>query len=1757
MTALPRSIAQPRASDAQGLHLDRDLPVPERNASRLPSHDGDREPPEIPLPALEPAASVQKVCVWSVNEQSVQDVLVNPKMFPAGALAEAALMRMAPVTSYVTETAGHEVPVPDNGSALLFFAKFISDDALAARPDLQVSIPQQAAAALRFPRGGPVLLSTAEEGSCRATHVEMVFRDQYLSRADMWRLVGDQLAGRCVHRGQSIEFMGTIRVVVKTIFLGGRRVSSALFHPSTKPIFRSLSARYVLFIQMSKEMWDFDAEGSGEIMFDKVVNGFLPELFKRWERMQVRHLVSVVLFTRIEYDAKRSVRPPGASLDHTGGEDPPADTSKDHYRVVVSDMDSADAAGILDRLKHDFRIFLRDTTTRKPGLADHDPFGSGISVASMPLPAQIISGQPSTAARGNVLEAVNLATSQFSSDYIDRDLARTGVSVVVVSPGTGLFEVDYNLLVATTDNLTDHGVRIDLVCLSGMPLHSVPLFKYRRPFRKDKREDPGADSTPTQTFANTMSYGTPSGSSSLSSPSPGRVDYASLSRWGFAVPHWVDISYWTSVDTERNIPDPAAAVKGKGGTGSEPSQHRQFKPRIRMHELQMMGVTEDAAGGISIPMLPRSSRPATTSVGKPAFHKDFRRAGVLRQNPAAAPPSSWIGEAQVQTTHPNPLGRAQDPLGWMDDYDRRLFTLPAVGGSHSRKGGRRSQTNKLGAPRRKRTWSADSPASSLAYVAAPGPKESTLGPTAAGYPERKVSHISSDRKSHGRPGAVARKISFGPRGLGVGAAKAATALAETSTVSYAALGTKMQERPAPSGRQDLATIDEQIGQEGAADGARESTESSQEESTSSDDASRGGSRPIPIRKSTAVRFTKEGRDSHARQDDRAETLDRVAALKDLRDRNGTELPDQSERAQGPDLPTLSPGTSMAPWLTVLNPCNPSRKLLSSPGRLGRWQHLYPRPPKASRIKWKSLCSPAAVPLTTEEFPSADQLADEYRRRSYLVNLPEKFDIAGRNHSLANELLAFRLARGFQIVVGDLVADATADASVRSPDVWSGEALARPGSSVLLSRGGTIHRLTRVAADRMEVKLHLRHTTAHVGGDIDDAHVHYTPLIRSVLATGYEHQAIPIAPSRGAFNWDAIDAFIASREESEAAQYVGDLRPWRARFVLVPADGPAASRERDDPDGDTREEVRLEGIQKLTQLWRQSSRTLPERHLLQRSARSTEDMDPLEVKYFTADPSVVVRGELANAVGRDASSDPAPAPPEPDLYRILTLDLKSVAGRLQSARGVSIMDRRWHSKMHWHCFTGSDLTTWLLRNILDVSNRQEAVELGNVLMRGGLFEHVERRHVFRDGHYFYRMANGYRAEPNSASFAIPTGEAHPSTAKQMNRLRASSRSDSRSDTDTLKSTEKRQRPGVALGRSIIYNLDDGDKGYSREETVRLHYDTLLNPDNCYHIRLEWMNATAKLVQDAVVEWARSAETYGWHLVEVPIDEASSTASMYPFRAPHTIELAREPPVEQPARSSDAESSAAQTNLTEKHSYQKAILEKFDFVLDFEAATDFPPEVEVSYSWGAPDYRYSQYIHRSGLLLAQITDKGHFLLLANRLFNDRSLTARVRKAQSQADASTHVPRQRPSTRPLPSGIAPTRAALDALTPTTTNRGPPPDKSPQSQRAPQNSTADPTPTVSLEKLTRDFEDFCNSKEALDAFYAAQLNNATASDPSMPVTSGERTPLRGPETMSEESSIPELALSGKIADHVGASNAGEGSETRTADGALESIDP
>lgn len=1549
----------------------------------------------------------------------------------------------------------------------LFLAKPFPSDLKSRHPNLQLSIASNIANAFGFKNRSQVSLSRAERSQWSASHVELIFRDQFLLRSDMWRLAASELAGRPVYKGQKVLFMGTIKATVKSVYVDEKKALSGYFAPSTVPLFRSESARFVLFIQMSKEMWDFDSEGTGDILFSRVINGFLPELLKRWASAVAHHLVTIVLFTRVQYDFSTS--DPATTAFNSANLNRLLDGSssletQDFYRVVVNDMPSGRWTAILDELKKEFRIFLRDVSIPPPRFAQSPTSAEEGPRFSDDHPAKI-SGSPTSALRGNILEAINVASSYLTYEHIGRDLLRTGTSVVVITPGSGVFEVPYDALALTSDFLTSRAIGIDLICLSPMPLHSVPLFKYRVPAADPSRpsktvpkdENKGLSPESHGLSSNTQAQTTLSTSSGSTVDRPMRLSSTLPStragEWAFGIPNWIDISFWdprtykatrTALEKVSKSPIPDTLNE----------QSKQFIPRVRMYEIQMMGVMESEQSNISVPYLPQvqatlrntsaamlhnrglAERRMSGTTAHPSSPKSMHKPFLS----ATKRPASYM--MSLKESKKNMLSatakQRTDALEWMDAYDNSAFSAFPKG----RRSRRRSKVKRIGntdsseterRPGQTGTGLRETrlpPSSQLDRQTSNRERNADKSPIskvttpAAGAAGRKSIMKSASRPPDPR---ISRSISFALRGLGP--APRAVASTEINAEHATAFSSA-------SGR--VSSSDDNMSRTGDTPDT-ESRVSSPSGVPKPQGSSTGPemtpSRPISIKaKSSEEPHTNShGVDnslSTATTEAPHEVGVNYAGRSSFTLKRGSMKLDMGSEPEPAFKP--SPEKMLAPWIRPVAPWKPARHAHMRSSWFGRWQHVYARMPSTSSIKWKSLKSPAALPLTTEEFPSKQELASDYLQTPYKVYANDDFDSAESSKSreaLLREMISLRLSRGFQFVTGKRMREY----SMENINIFDMDALSKDGTTMFMSIGNIIHRIICVTEGDIEVT---KFTRKAFGGNLSDARDRatcYSPAVKTVLSSQYSKNTINLAFSQEEYNWSYADAFLAGHRDhlTDTARQLGF---WRTRFVLIPVQVPSNARHPiPSYSEDNEEEIHLVGIYQLTQLWQKHRYIPPEERRFQSSGRQKRGHNPLNILYQTSDPSNVVAAELGRLLLDDPGLENPPAQllPDSELFEKSSLNISLLAQTIQGDKGVRMMDRRWHWRLHYNCFIGIEFTTWILQNFRDVDSREEAVELGNELMKHGLFHHVQRRHNFRDGNYFYQIADEYRtARPESRAGWFHSRKADKSTPhtpsvegvgdSPSSYTKTEKNAEEASGKPSAQTGHKGRKVAVSLAKSMKYDLD-ARKRSNRPEIIDLHYDRLHNPDNCFHIELSWLNATPKLVEDTVLSWLTTAEKYGLKLVELPISEASSIVETQVFRRPFPIKLKTTPP-EPPVPPLHQSMPFPSQGPPDRHYYHKAILKKFDFVLDLESRNAFPADVEVSYSWGKADYRYPQYVHRTGAVLAQITDEGHFLLLANRLFASRAQTGakdggkfeRSEYSRPRAHTLDHSPRFSPLVR-----------------------------------------------------------------------------------------------------------------------------------------------
>jgi len=337
--------------------------------------------------------------------------------------------------------------------------------------------------------------------SVAADFLTISFKDQFVSRGDMYNFQR-QFWGSWVYEGKRLSFNG-IRTNTKVIRHGDHVVRSGIITEETKLTFRSRSARIIWLVQMSSEMWDFASpyeavgnqsrhESSCKVYFDKFIE-FVRRLFGKWKKLQLTHNLTVVFFSRTYIRHREGEKEDlGSSSVHV---DSDGRMYEDHYKIVLDNETNADWDSLILTLKKEF---VKYPTSVKWNLT---------------LGNERI---PSTASQGNVLEAINITLNLLHLHYIDRDLHRTGNSIVVITPGSGVFEIEKNLAGITKQRMMDNGIGSDMLSLGLPPLHVAPFFLYKEKSTSTAEEIQGFDDWKTY----------------------------------FEVPHWMNLSF-TDYDKEE------------------------------------------------------------------------------------------------------------------------------------------------------------------------------------------------------------------------------------------------------------------------------------------------------------------------------------------------------------------------------------------------------------------------------------------------------------------------------------------------------------------------------------------------------------------------------------------------------------------------------------------------------------------------------------------------------------------------------------------------------------------------------------------------------------------------------------------------------------------------------------------------------------------------------------------------------------------------------------------------------------------------------------------------------------------------------------------------------------------------------------------------------------------------------------------------------------------------------------------------------
>ncbi|RUS15805.1 hypothetical protein BC937DRAFT_91975 [Endogone sp. FLAS-F59071] len=1482
----------------------------------------------------------------------------------------------------------------------------------------------------------------------------------------------------------------------------------------TRIIFRSESAKYFIFLQMSKEMWDFDEDG--ELFFEKAVQSFLPELFRKWSEHSTNHIVSIILFSRVFYSDRDK---PEVIGDHALHYDEEGRLYRDFYKVIADWETRTDWTTVIVPLKKEFIQYQREILMRQDS-------------RGYPL----ICGRNSLAFDGNVLEAVNLALNPFDKHYFDRDLMRTGLSIMMITPGSGKFKVDRKLLRLTTERMTDNGIAMDLVCLSKVPLHLVPLFIFLAKEPKDYSGKDGDETAPTTPTSTKQFQFSSIGMTSITNPStngaaatkpkinvwdplyfdeddsvasPAKVPNSlandrnaplvqnplveglgitmtvdanakaaeilvSLTadkaankenlrplQTFYMMPHWVDTSFYMGPTGRFIKPD-------------------KYVPRCKMYEMQMMGIMEHEIATISIPYLEEDEviedkdEGGNDANGNDGNGDDPEIVGPEKNdhNLPHQKAYSLISKTSCSTHELDYDAYDEAVFAPEGPNAKRLFNfqpiapiIPVMSASSVRAPGSIAP----GTPSNRRSLDAGELLKDDGRVVDLETKLSRSAPKTSFW---SFSNFRSQEKSVQQPSADGFNMQNPLQGenggmethfnkqLNVNAAPpyatlsgrrpVDTVVSVPDLLSTSSVATE-SERPGKSilvrrnTSNSMTTFSQETGKAADDDDAPAMSSTTVK------------AMPIPNNprehRRTISTSTQDPTPSSGTDDSFPPSVSGSLTSTTTKDRSSkiaTPAAARAPPARASITNKLAPRQS-----TTINPSNPSRNVSPFTSHLRRWQHALPKPirTEAPIVHWHSMCTPACLPLTTDYFPPSEELSELYEEFAYIVSVGDEVNLyqAGdesdqkKNEKLLVELISQRLSQGFQLIVPTAVAQHAKRPSVTTtkdfnmdgseaytnglPVIGSGGTDNVPSSGIIskdyastpyyLSMGHQVHKLSFNTDQNVEVKRYVRLLT------YNPTSMSYSCAIWPRQLDEYKSKDVTFSyPTK--YPWNYLDHLVAGYEQ----ELTENLRYWRARFILIPAESPPAPAATGGLTGPgplsgpgagdlDDEELRMEYFRTFLQVFKKAEWLSPKEYEEMKKKKKRELNLDLGLAYTTMDPAAHIWNEVRHARAA-AEASPRRTSITSLGSQLLTRDAPLhviTAAMLHPVTGIKMRNTRWHVRIFENVFLGNEFAEWLIREFADIDTREDAVVFGNQLMEKGLFEHSLKRHKFFDGHYFYQLKGENATRQWFISPRRPTASLNPMPSPTISSVSdkttlpetmASPRpSSSTSSMTELKSDQpmielkiepmtelKSDQPMIELkndlprefemSKMMIIDLDE-KKRSNRRETAILHYDAVHNARNCYHFQINWLGCTSQLINELLHSWSGKAERCGLKLVEASVDQAyAETENDNPFQCPVPIKLALSPP-------------DIRASLQELHPqfevpylyFETELVKYHKFVLDVEADGRYPKGVDLKYTYTKTEYRYDQYVHISGVSFIQIAPSGEgFFWVNNRLFTSHT-------------------------------------------------------------------------------------------------------------------------------------------------------------------------
>uniref|UniRef100_A0A4W6ECX3 DEP domain containing 5, GATOR1 subcomplex subunit n=1 Tax=Lates calcarifer TaxID=8187 RepID=A0A4W6ECX3_LATCA len=727
---------------------------------------------------------------------------------------------------------------------------------------------------------------------------------------------------------------------------------------------------------------------------------------------------------------------------------------------------------------------------------------------------------------------------------------------------------------------------------------------------------------------------------------------------------------------------------------------------------------------------------------------------------------------------------------------------------------------------------------------------------------------------------------------------------------------------------------------------------------------------------------------------------------------------------------IRPG-GYTPQRALINPFTPSRMPMKLTSNRRRWMHTFPvgevtqnlsltsadptlllsAPPTVPSfcctvgVDWKSLTTPACLPLTTDYFPDRQTLQNDYTEGCYDL-LPHS-DLERREDEgpvmsasqVFEEFICQRLMQGYQIIVQPnnrkpqpTVATPLGSSPLYSRGLVSLRRAEEEETVYWLSMGRTFHKVCLkdkiITVTRYLPKYPYESAQIQYSYSLCPPHSD-AQFVSCWVEFGHERLE--------EYKWNYLDQYICSAG-SEDFSLIDSLKFWRTRFLLLPAGG--ARRVADGEGhwdvygegagagvGGSGDWVLLDGFIRFLE----GLNRIRRRHRSDRIIRKGTPLKGLQVTSplppYPSEPVPPPQGKKGTSA-LSALLEMEQNQNGQSVVGALSLSSSSTLLEILEAikhptTGVQLLPEQ--KGLPLNCFISAEVVHWLVNNVEGVATQGMAVDIMQKMLDEGLVAHAsgDAMRTFIYGFYFYRIvgekdaAGGWSAAAledfalfqrkwfevafvleerrpcDLPAFLLPWLPSRP--ASYASRHSSFSRSfGGRSQAAALLAATVPEQKTVTLDVDVNNRSD-------RTEWCSCYYHGNFSLNAAFEIKLHWMAVTAAVLFEMVQGWHRKAASCGFLLVPVLEVPFALTSYLYgdPLRAQLFIPLNIQCLLK---NSSDNlfEGFEPETYWDRMQLFQEAILYRFGFVHDKFSASAF----------NFPSENKPQYIHVTGTVFLQL-------------------------------------------------------------------------------------------------------------------------------------------------------------------------------------------